>query len=47
VTYVVDALRAFLLSGDYSKLPLDLAVIIAYTAIFVTGSAIMIRRLLE
>jgi len=47
LTYVVDALRAFLLSGDYSGLPLDLAVIIAYTAIFAGGSAIMIRRLLE
>ena len=47
LTYVVDALRSFLLSGDYSKLPLDLLVIIAYTVVFATGSAIMIRRLLE
>jgi ABC-2 type transport system permease protein len=47
LSYVVDALRSMLLTGDYSKLPLDLVVVIAFTLVFVTASSIMIRRLLE
>jgi ABC-2 type transport system permease protein len=47
LSYVVDALRAMLLTGNYANLPLDFAVSIAYTAVLVTLAGFMIRRLLE
>jgi ABC-2 type transport system permease protein len=47
LSYVVDALRALLLSGDYSQLPVDLLVVVAYTALFLAAASVAIRRLLE
>jgi ABC-2 type transport system permease protein len=47
LSYVVDALRSFLLSGDYSHLPLDFAAILASAAILAIAASIAIRRLLE
>ena len=47
LSYVVDALRALLLSGDYSQLPVDLLVVVASTALFLAAASVAIRRLLE
>jgi len=47
LSYIVNALRALLLSGDYSQLPVDLVITLAYTAVFLAAASIMIRRLLE
>lgn len=47
LSYVVDALRSLLLTGNYSQLPTDLLVTIAYTVVFLVAASVMIRRLLE
>ncbi|HXW36644.1 MAG TPA: ABC transporter permease [Nitrososphaerales archaeon] len=47
LSYVVQGLRAFLLSGDYSTIPLDLAVVGVFTVVMLTGASLMIRRLVE
>jgi ABC-2 type transport system permease protein len=47
LSYVVDALRAMLLTGDYSGLPLDTFVLLASTALFVYSASILLKRLIE
>lgn len=46
-SYVVDALRAFLLRGDYTNLPKDMAVLFLFTVVLVTLASASINRLLE
>ncbi len=47
LSYVVDALRSLLLSGDYSQLPLDLLVTSLFTIALVTAASFAIQGLLE
>lgn len=47
VSYTVDAMRAMLLTGDYSNLPLDIAAISFSTILFVSLASLKIKRMLE
>jgi ABC-2 type transport system permease protein len=47
VSYTVDAMRAMLLTGDYSNLPLDIAAISFSTILFVALASLKIKRMLE
>lgn len=47
LTYVVDAMRSMLLTGDYTGLPLDIAALLVSTAIFVACASVMLKRLIE
>lgn len=47
LSYVVDAMRSMLLSGNYENLPVDIFVLLLATVIFVSLASITIRRLLE
>jgi ABC-2 type transport system permease protein len=47
LSYVVDAMRAMLLTGNYSNLPLDIAVLFASTFVFVGLASIALRRIIE
>jgi ABC-2 type transport system permease protein len=47
LTYVVDAMRSMLLTGDYSGLPLDLFVLLLSTAMFISCASILLKRLIE
>jgi ABC-2 type transport system permease protein len=44
--YVVDSLRGLLLTGDLSRLPMDLAVLLVITAIFTAGGTWGLKRLI-
>jgi ABC-2 type transport system permease protein len=46
LTYGVQAMREMLLSGNYSNLPLDIAVLGAYTLVLIAIASLMIRRIL-
>ena len=47
LSYVVDAMRSMLLTGDYSGLPLDIAVLLLSTVVFVSCASTLLRRLIE
>jgi ABC-2 type transport system permease protein len=47
LSYVVDATRAMILTGDYSNLLVDLVVLGAFTVVFLAIASIMIKRILE
>ena len=47
LSYVVDAMRSMLLTGDYSGLPLDIFVLLLSTAVFVSCASIMLKWLIE
>jgi ABC-2 type transport system permease protein len=47
LSYVVDAMRSMLLTGDYSGLPLDIFVLSLSTAIFISCASILLKRLIE
>lgn len=47
LSYVVDAMRAMLLSGNYENLPIDIFALLLSTTIFVGLASITIKRLLE
>jgi ABC-2 type transport system permease protein len=47
LSYVVDAMRSMLLTGDYSSLPLDIFVLLVSTTLFVSCASIMLKRLIE
>ena len=47
LSYVVDALRAMLLTGDYSGLPLDILVLLVSTTLFIACASILLKRLIE
>jgi ABC-2 type transport system permease protein len=47
LSYVVDALRALLLTGDYGHLPTDMAALLLATFVFVVCASFMIRRMVE
>lgn len=47
LSYVVDALRSMLLTGDYTNLSKDIAMLFFFTMILVTLASVSINRLLE
>jgi len=47
VSYTVDAMRAMLLTGDYSNLPVDIAALSISTILFVSLASLTIKRMLE
>ncbi|AIF82238.1 ABC-type multidrug transport system, permease component [Candidatus Nitrososphaera evergladensis SR1] len=47
LSYVVDALRAMLITGNYANLPVDIAVVLFATVAFVALASVSIKRLLE
>jgi ABC-2 type transport system permease protein len=47
LSYVVDGLRAMLLTGNYSSLPLDITVLLITTFAFITLASIALRRIIE
>jgi ABC-2 type transport system permease protein len=47
LTYVVDALRALLVTGDYSHLPTDLGVTVLSVIVLIVLASIAFRRIIE
>jgi ABC-2 type transport system permease protein len=47
LTYVVDALRAFILPGFVTNLVLDIGFLLGATALFMTLASVAIKRLIE
>lgn len=47
LTYVVDAMRSMLLTGDYTKLPLDMFALLLSTLFFIGIASIALRRIIE
>jgi len=47
LSYVVDAMRAMLLTGDYSGLPLDIFALLFSTGIFIGLASVVLKRLIE
>jgi len=47
LSYVVNAMRAMLLTGDYSGLPIDMAALLIATVFFIACAALMLKRLIE
>jgi len=47
LTYVVDAIRSLLLTGDYSGVPFDILVLLGTTVFFVMCASTMLKRLIE
>jgi ABC-2 type transport system permease protein len=47
LSYAVDAMRAMLLTGNYSNLPLDITVLLISTLIFIAFASMTLRRIIE
>jgi len=47
LSYLTDAMRSLLLTGDFQGIPLDIGVTLLATAIFATIAAVLFRRILE
>ncbi|MBI4332757.1 MAG: ABC transporter permease [Chloroflexi bacterium] len=47
LTYVVDAMRALLVTGDYSKLPLDVIILSVTTVVFVALATVAFKRVID
>jgi ABC-2 type transport system permease protein len=47
LSYVVDAVRGLLITGDVSNLPLDLAAIAIFDAVMFIIASISFRRIIE
>jgi ABC-2 type transport system permease protein len=47
LSYVVDAMRSMLLTGNYSNLPTDIAALIVSTVIFISLASLALRRMIE
>ncbi|MGA2200086.1 MAG: ABC transporter permease [Nitrososphaerales archaeon] len=47
LSYVVDALRSLLLTGDYSSLPIDMLALLASTVFFVGLASVVVKRLVQ
>ncbi len=47
LSYGVDAVRAMILTGDYSNLPMDAVVLGGFTLLFLTIASVTIRRIIE
>jgi ABC-2 type transport system permease protein len=47
LTYGVQAMRGILLSGNLTNLPTDIAVLGAYTAVFIIIASIIVKRIIQ
>lgn len=47
LTYVVDALRAMLLTGNYSNLPVDLFALVISTVVMIVLASLGLKRLID
>lgn len=47
LTYVVDAMRSMLLTGDYSGLPVDIFALLLSTTFFIGCASVVLKRLIE
>jgi len=47
LSYVVDAIRAMLLTGNYANLPIDITVLMFSTVLFISLASISIKRLVD
>lgn len=47
LSYVVDALRALLLTGDYRELPTDIGAVLVATLVLIVAASLMIRKMVE
>jgi ABC-2 type transport system permease protein len=47
LSYVVDAMRAMLLTGNYGNLPVDIGALLLSTGVLLTAASIVLRRLIE
>jgi len=47
LSYVVDAMRAMILTGDYANLPTDIAAVGASTLIFIALASLLFKRIIE
>jgi ABC-2 type transport system permease protein len=47
LSYVVDAMRSMLLTGDYAKLPVDIFALLLSTLVMVSIASIALKRLIE
>jgi ABC-2 type transport system permease protein len=47
LSYVVDAMRSLLLTGDYSTVPLDMVALLASTIVFASLASIAVKRLVQ
>ena len=47
LSYVVDAMRSMLLTGDYSGLPTDILVLLATTVVLIACASILLKKLIE
>jgi ABC-2 type transport system permease protein len=47
LSYVVDAFRALLITGDFSNLPIDILALIIATAVFLALASISIKRIIS
>jgi ABC-2 type transport system permease protein len=47
LSYVVDAMRSMLLTGDYSGLPIDIFVLSVSTILFISCASILLKKLIE
>jgi len=47
LTYVVDAMRSMLLTGNYSGLPIDIFALLLSTTFFIACASVVLKRLIE
>jgi ABC-2 type transport system permease protein len=47
LSYVVDALRSLLVTGDYSGLPVDILALAIATLVFVGLASVVVKRLVQ
>jgi ABC-2 type transport system permease protein len=47
LSYVVDAMRSMLLTGDYSQVPLDIAAIGIFLALMMVSASLCLRKLVQ
>jgi ABC-2 type transport system permease protein len=47
LSYVVDAMRSMLLTGDYSGLPVDMLALLVSTVFLIACASISLKRLIE
>jgi len=47
LSYVVDAMRSMLLTGDYSQVPLDVLAIGVFTVIMMVAASVVLRKLVQ
>jgi ABC-2 type transport system permease protein len=47
LSYVVDALRSLLLTGDYSGVPVDMLALLTSTVFFVSVASVVVKRLVQ